>query len=112
METLVHASKVKKIRESKQPSATALYLETGMAPNGKKFFGNNNLTYSTTAYFNARPTFRPGSSTCKISFPHNRVINAGMLDGHVEAFRYPGHNRLLPIAHQNTDDYTTYMTYR
>ena len=110
-------SNVISLKRVTQPSATGMLLEIGMKSRNERYAaGSYNIDLSSPPYFKCNNDITPWSASSgkigRICFPHNRIMNAALIDGHVDVFRFQGYNIRLPIASQDPDGFTGYKLYK
>ena len=113
---LATADKAVAIKLVRQPSASGMLIETGMKNATTKYAaGAQSLNLSIPPRFSTNRTITANSSTTGdgvVVYPHNRVMNAAMMDGHVEMFLFSGYDKRLQIATQDPDGFTLYKLYK
>ena len=109
--------KVVSLKRVSQTSATGMLLEIGMKSRTELYAaGSQSIALSSPPYFNCNNDITPWSAASgkvgRVCFPHNRVMNAALMDGHVEVFRFKSYNKRIPLASQDPDGYTGYKLYK
>ena len=100
-----------------KPSGSGMLLETGMKTKDTRHTaGSQSMSLSTPCRFSTNNDITPWSATSgytgNVVFPHSRVMNAALMDGHVGVFRFERYNKRVQIESQDPDGYTRYKLYR
>ena len=108
------------VKRVTKPSTSGMLLESGRKSASERFTaGSQSIELSTPCRFSTNNDITPwdaakaaGGKAGNIVFPHSRVMNAALMDGHVGVFRFETYNKRVPIETQDPDGFTRYKLYR
>ena len=103
-----------------KPSTSGMLLETGRKSKDQMHAaGSQSISLSLPCRFSVNNDIVPWSAvysangyTGYVVFPHSRMMNAALMDGHVGVFRFERYNKRVPIESQDPDGFTRYKLYR
>ena len=114
------ASSIVSLKRVTKPSTSGMLLEAGMKSATERFAaGCQSITSGMPCRFATTNDITPWSAASvsedragKVVFPHLRMMNAALIDGHVGVFRFERYNKRVPIESQAPDAYTQYKLYK